>query len=115
MNPGGQRAAEAPMLDYDNRHLLSVECEAKNANCTDESGYGPWGQNPLIRDQMDLAYGSHTCLEISDTSPTQTDLLNYDIIVVEGGDYFWNTTLEWLDGPRESSNSWHFHFCQCSS
>ena len=72
---------------------MSVECEGKNAilvmkNCTDESGVGPWGQNPLIMVQMDLAFGSHTCLEILDSSPTQTDLLNYDIIVVEGGDVF---------------------------
>jgi hypothetical protein len=72
-------------------------------NCTDQGGFGPWGQNPLIMDQMDLAFGSHTCLEISDPSPTQTDLVSYDIIVVEGGDYFWNTTRDWLDGGGKES------------
>ena len=83
----------------------SDKCTGKSAalvmqSCTRE---GPWGQSPLIKSQMDQAFGSHTCIEISGSSPTEADLLSYNIIVVEGSAYFWTKTRNWLNNGGKTT------------
>jgi len=58
---------------------------------------GLWGVTYELRNQINRVFGTHSCIPIRGSEPSEAVLMFYDVIIVEGGDGSWNIVSSWLD------------------